>query len=373
MGIFTNKIIKCSKFQNREKTTMKTIIKLLKGVGKIIIGIILFIVIAGLCYKLFSSAPKPPGELVDVNGTKIHIRAEGSKNNLPTLILEAGANNNTDVFHWVAEGLKQNFRVIRYDREGKWFSESSQEKFTPEFYAKQLHDLLEKNGEKPPYILVGHSMGGPYNQIFRDLYPKEVKGMVFLDSSHPEQWMRLAQNELIPENQINTIRFIEILADMGIMGIYNKISSRKPFKDDLPEECQTNARYMTYHSGKVFNRYLKENEINKNILSRAGKTKSLDSLPVLVFTATEQYREFQKEKYRKQGIDPDKQVELWLNMQQELKNLSTQGKQFIIDSNHGSIITKKENAEIINKEILLMAKGIEKYCIKNTDGINSNF
>lgn len=26
--------------------------------------------------------------------------------------------------------------------------------------AHQLHKLLENNGEKPPYILVGHSMGG---------------------------------------------------------------------------------------------------------------------------------------------------------------------------------------------------------------------
>ena len=43
-------------------------------------------------------------------------------------------------------------------------------------------------------------------------------------------------------------------------------------------------------------------------------------------------------------------------MQKELKELSTKGKQFYMDANHGSIITKKENAEIINKEILLIAE-----------------
>jgi hypothetical protein len=31
-----------------------------------------------------------------------------------------------------------------------------------------------------------------------------------------------------------------------------------------------------------------------------------------------------------------------------------------MDANHGSIITKKENAEIVNKEILLMAEKIKQ-------------
>jgi hypothetical protein len=46
-------------------------------------------------------------------------------------------------------------------------------------------------------------------------------------------------------------------------------------------------------------------------------------------------------------------------MQKELKELSTNRKHFYIDANHGSIITKKENAEIINKERLLMIETIK--------------
>lgn len=91
---------------------------------------------------------------------------------------------------------------------------------------------------------------------------------------------------------------------------------------------------------------------------RAGKAKNLDSLPVLVFTATEQYQESQKQKYRKEGIDPEKQVQLWFDMQKELKELSSNGKQIIMDASHATIITKKENADIINKEILLLSEKI---------------
>jgi pimeloyl-ACP methyl ester carboxylesterase len=342
------------------KTTMKFILKILKWIGKFLAVLVILLLISGACFKLFSSKPVPPGELVAVNGTKLHIRTEGEKNDLPTLILEAGAGGNTDMFHWVAEGMRENMRVIRYDREGKWFSEATKDSITPELYAEQLHQLLENNGEKPPYILAGHSMGGAYHRIFRDLYPTEVKGMVFIDSSHPEQWERLAQKQLFGSTQVNFIKFVAILGDIGITGIYNKVVDSDSMNDALPEECQTRSRNLTAYSGKVFRRYLQEDDINDKILLRAGKASSLDSLPVLVFTATEQYMESQKEKYRNEGIDPVQQVELWFEMQKELKELSTNGKHFYIDSNHGSIITKKENAEIINKEILLMAEKLKE-------------
>jgi len=341
------------------KITMKLILKILKWIGKFLIGIILLLIVFGACYRLFSSKPVPPGKLVDVNGTKLHIRVAGEKNHLPTLVLEAGAGGDTDVFHWVVEGLKNKMRVVRYDREGKGFSESSNDSITPEFYAHQLHELLQKSGEKPPYILAGHSMGGPYNRIFRDLYPNEVKGIIFLDSSHPEQWKRLAQKELLPKEYINLIKFSSILADMGIMGVYNKISNPESLDDGLPQKCQNRSRDLTSYSGKIYHRYLKENNLNDDILLRSGQASGLDSLPVLVFTATEQYRESQKERYRNEGIDPDKQVQLWFEMQKELKELSTNSKQYVMDANHGSIITKKENAEIINKEILSMVESIK--------------
>ncbi|KZS40843.1 hypothetical protein AWE51_24835, partial [Aquimarina aggregata] len=325
------------------KNTMKLILKILKWIGKIFASLIILILISGLCFRLFSSKPVPPGKLVDVDGTKLHIRTEGEKNDLPTIILEAGSGNDTDVFHWIVEGLKKNIRVVSYDREGKWFSESSKDSITSDFYAHQLHKLLEKNGEKPPYILVGHSMGGPYNRIFRDLYPNEVKALVFLDSSHPEQWKRLAENGLFEKNQITLIKSLSILADMGILGVYNKITNPKPKIDNLPKDCQIRKLKLISHSGDVYRRYLKANIINNDILLRASQSSSLDSLPILVFTAKKQYGD----------------SEIWFEMQKELKELSTKGKQFYMDANHGSIITKKENAEIINKEILLLAETIE--------------
>lgn len=341
---------------------MKLILKTFKFIGQLIVGILVLILLLGMGYKLFSSKPVPPGKLVNVNGTNIHVRAEGEKKSLPTVIIESGAHSNTDMLHWVAEGLKNNTRVIRYDRDGKWFSESSnQENRSPEFYAKQLHELLEKTGEKPPYILIGHSMGGPYSRIFRDLYPNEVEGIVFIDSSHPEQWKRLAQKELVPNGQARLLKIGSILADLGIWGVYNKIISKPNYQGDgLPQEVYSRSQSLTFTSGDVFRMFLRENKLTNDVLARAGKSKSLDSLPLLVFTATEQYKESQKNRYRKEGIDPDKEVKLWFDMQKELKELSSNGKQIVMNASHGSIITNKANADAVNKEILLFAENIGK-------------
>lgn len=333
---------------------MKILVKILKWTGKIISGTILFIMIVGLCYRLASTPPIPPGKLVDIKGTNLHIRAEGPRNTLPTLVLESGAGGNTDMFHWIAEGMKQQMRVVRYDRESKGFSEACTEGMTPEDYAQQLHDLLKKNGEAPPYIMVGHSMGGPYISIFRELFPDEVKGMIYIDASHPEQWKRLAQKELVPKAQVPLIKFTALLADMGISGAYSAITTPAPRKDGLPKLCGLREQLLRKYSGKIYHRYLQENTFNSQLLQRAAQVRDLDSLPLLIFTAKEQYREAQKVKYRNQGIQPEQEIALWFQMQKELKERSTRGQQFIMDATHGTILTQKHNADFINDKLRTM-------------------
>lgn len=72
------------------KAMMKLVIKICKWIGLFLVGVVTLLLVAGICYRLLNSKPIPPGKLVDVNGTKLHIRAEGERNNLPTLVLEAG-------------------------------------------------------------------------------------------------------------------------------------------------------------------------------------------------------------------------------------------------------------------------------------------
>jgi len=63
---------------------------------------------------------------------------------------------------------------------------------------KLLRELLLKRGLKPPYLLVGHSLGGLYMQYYARKYPDEVLGLVLVDSTHPSDFL---SSEKIPQKQ----------------------------------------------------------------------------------------------------------------------------------------------------------------------------
>jgi pimeloyl-ACP methyl ester carboxylesterase len=58
---------------------------------------------------------------------------------------------------------------------------------------KDWRQLLRKANIPPPYVLVGHSIGGFNVRLFAGQNPNEVLGMVLVDSSHPNQWARFAE------------------------------------------------------------------------------------------------------------------------------------------------------------------------------------
>jgi pimeloyl-ACP methyl ester carboxylesterase len=62
--------------------------------------------------------------------------------------------------------------------------------------AEELHALLRGTDIRPPYVLVGHSLGGLVARVFIQLYPDEVAGLALIDSSHPGQQARLPRISL---------------------------------------------------------------------------------------------------------------------------------------------------------------------------------
>ena len=54
---------------------------------------------------------------------------------------------------------------------------------------------MRRTGMPPPYVLVGHSLGGLYSMYYARAYPQEVAGLVLVDSSHPEQVERCREKE----------------------------------------------------------------------------------------------------------------------------------------------------------------------------------
>jgi pimeloyl-ACP methyl ester carboxylesterase len=121
-----------------------------------------------------------------------------------TVVLEAGLGGGSDGWVKVMPEVGKFMRVCSYDRPNEGKSDPAPRSLqhlgtrnyielrTGQDIVRDLHTLLINAGEKPPYVLVGHSIGGLYAILYATRYPKEVVGMVLEGSSHPEQVERKA-------------------------------------------------------------------------------------------------------------------------------------------------------------------------------------
>jgi triacylglycerol esterase/lipase EstA (alpha/beta hydrolase family) len=115
-----------------------------------------------------------PGILVDVGGRKMHIDCAGQGS--PTVVLDSGLGDTYTSWRKVQPQIAKFIRVCSYDRAGLGYSESSSAPRTSKVIAGELHELLSAAKVAPPYVLVGHSMGGYDVRLFASLYPNEVVG-----------------------------------------------------------------------------------------------------------------------------------------------------------------------------------------------------
>ncbi len=334
---------------------MKIIVKILKKMGITIGVLLILLILAGIIFRVVGPNPqKPQGELVNVGNFKLHINAVGKKNNKPTLIIESGAGLATEYYHWLSEGLKDSMRVVRYDRAGAGYSESSNTKRTVETSCLELHTLLEKAGENPPYILAGHSLGGAYIRVFAALYPDEVAAMVFIDATHPEQVERLGAAPKASfkfTTVIWSLNIATVFADLGVLGLLESFTGPIFTGEGLPKAINKRTQDFLLN-GKCLQAYKEEIKNYHTTLKRSGEANKFGDIPIRVFTAVE----MDEEAYRESGIDPEQHLSTKIKAQQEFTQLSTNGKQFLINGNHNTIYTKKEHAAIICKEIIQLLK-----------------
>jgi len=61
-----------------------------------------------------------------------------------------------------------------------------------------LRSLLQGMPVRPPYVLVGHSIGGFIVRLYSHSYPEDVAGVVLVDASHPDRWIKTLA--ILPES-----------------------------------------------------------------------------------------------------------------------------------------------------------------------------
>jgi pimeloyl-ACP methyl ester carboxylesterase len=117
----------------------------------------------------------------------VHCTGEGG----PTVVVEYGLGDFS--FDWVLvqERVSAFSRICVYDRAGYAWSEPGP---MPRTFAQlnwELRAALARVRAEGPFVLVGHSFGGPVARNFALTHPGDVVGMVFVDAAQEDQRVRI--------------------------------------------------------------------------------------------------------------------------------------------------------------------------------------
>lgn len=102
-----------------------------------------------------------------------------------TLVFENGSRNCIQRWATLLQQLPDNLNVYAYNRPGYCNSSSATTDRASANVVNELRQSLRQQGLNPPYILIGHSLGGLYMQHFARQHPDEVKGLVLVDAIYP--------------------------------------------------------------------------------------------------------------------------------------------------------------------------------------------
>ncbi len=161
------------------------------GAATLTLTLALVLALAGMMYENLARRSaamsiRAPGAMIDLGGRSVHLDCRGRGS--PTVVLES-AHDVLGSLSWtrVHGPLARTTRVCTYDRAGYLWSEAQHARRDAIGIALELRAVLRRANEKGPFVVVGHGEGGLYSVVFATIMKGDVKGVVLIESAHPDQ------------------------------------------------------------------------------------------------------------------------------------------------------------------------------------------
>jgi pimeloyl-ACP methyl ester carboxylesterase len=271
----------------------------------------------------------PPGRLADVGGRFVHLLEAGTGSQAVVIVPAIGGN----VLDWLAfhRELARDMRVCVYDRAGfGWSDPPPRGRRTFDDMADELRQGLAGAGIGPPYLLVGHSIGGIIARRFTVRYRGDVAGMVLIDSSHEDQarrrgadgWWRGSPRTLwyAVRQRARVLGLRRLAVQAGFSELNAEIAR------DVPPEFTAAARAVNLTA-----RHRRAVARELILMTRShGRPPGLGGLPLTILTAA--------------GRDAT-----WMQMQAELAGLSTAGTHIV--AAHGGHYLQRDEPDLVASAI----------------------
>ena len=138
-----------------------------------------------------SSYARPGMRVTLPDGGRLNLRCTGHGS--PTILFTAGAGDQSLTWRGMQSQLPQTVRSCSWDRPGFGFSDPTTQPLDSVLLTNKLEAALKEAKIKPPYLLVGHSLGSFETLLFAFRHQDEVAGIVLVDPAGPFQGDRLKQ------------------------------------------------------------------------------------------------------------------------------------------------------------------------------------
>ncbi len=239
---------------------------------------------AGYAYEKISSyldskTYRPPGELIDVGDYKLHIQIKGEAYvGVPTVIIETGIFDCSHSWQLVQSQIAEFTQVFTYDRAGYGWSQKGHCPRTFKQIVSELKILLQVKGLKPPFIFVGHSLGGPLVRYYHSQYPEDVAGVVLVDALH----------DYAPQMSRIFLTAARVFSYLSVLGLPRLLFKLSPsFSSNVRWTPTMQKTYIAAHFAKPSSLTTCFNEsdaMEKSFTALRSQKKPLKNIPVTLIS-----------------------------------------------------------------------------------------
>ncbi|MEB2281181.1 alpha/beta hydrolase [Lysinibacillus xylanilyticus] len=277
--------------------------KIVKKIAIYFIAVILIGLVAIFSYDRYQLSKE--FKLLDINGTfvevdhqKINVYTEGDGQD--TYVFMAGSGVAAPIYEMkgLYSKFSQGHKIAVIERAGYGYSDVSKDERDIDTLLAQTREALQKSGNKPPYILVPHSISGVEAIYWAQKYPEEIKGIIALDIGLPSQYVEHKMGVI----DRWTVKGMNLLTKLGVhrltpSQVYNPEVMKQSF---LSEEEKEIYKALSYK--QVFNNDMKNEllHVYENSLKSEALPKPKDT-PILIIDAiAEQNKDSKFTKYHSQ-------------------------------------------------------------------------
>jgi pimeloyl-ACP methyl ester carboxylesterase len=115
----------------------------------------------------------------------------------PAIVLFNGAGLTLEGWRALYPCIEELGTVVAWNRFGVEGSDPPGRMQRGAVVVASVRELLHYTGVEPPYVLVGHSLGALYADLFARLHPDETAGLLMLERADPNRVERMDRDGLV--------------------------------------------------------------------------------------------------------------------------------------------------------------------------------